>query len=79
MAEGLRPSSETEMPGMKGLCRASCLRFRNSEDRRLSYGAASLHVGRERVRDHHASEYGILDEEGKVAKVIFCRGGRIHA
>lgn len=43
----------------------------NSGDRRLSYGAASLHVGRERGRDHHVPEYGILGAKYKVAKVIF--------
>ena len=45
--------------------------IRNSGDRRLSYGAASLHVGRERVRGHHVSEYGILGARYIVAKVMF--------
>jgi hypothetical protein len=49
--------------------------IRNSGDRRLSYGAASLHVGPERVRDHHVPEYGILGVRCKVAKVIFCKVG----
>lgn len=55
---------------MGDLCRASCLRFGIAEIADY-HGAASLHVGREGVRDHHVSEYGILGARYKVAKVIF--------
>ena len=45
---------------------------RSCGDRRLSYDAVPLHVGRERARGHHASKYRFFISWHKVAKVIFC-------